>query len=293
MEQHLKEIEIGEIKRREFAQSLISTKYDLDDKLDIFINFKMKFYEKDLANTHDRNIEDSYDEDERTRKWTETMNSVHSDLITLVEVMYPSLLAPFLHYNNYIDYFCNDFLWDDIKYNIPDEQQRDSNVLRKTKYQIEIQALLIAIKSGLDRFVGLFSYYYKGIAPYTTFGRFKDKKNTFEGLMNTVEKNKDSDPLMEFIFDQYFKWIKIAVAPRDTIIHYNDLGIFFEFDSEIEGGIPVHFNERLIKEKDKVEDVYKYSYESIKGIVESWLEFVNKVFSELLKKEPILQHARF
>src|SRR4051812_4104469 len=101
MELYLKEIEIGEIKRKEFAQSLISTKYDLDDKLDIFINFKMKFYEKGFADTHDRNIEDSYDEDERTRKWTETMNSVHSDLITLVEVMYPSLLAPFLHYNNY------------------------------------------------------------------------------------------------------------------------------------------------------------------------------------------------
>jgi hypothetical protein len=208
--------------------------------------------------------------------------------------MYPSLVAPFHHYNNYIDYFIKDFLCDDIKYSLAEDDLRDSNKLRRIKYQIEIQALLISIKAGLDRFVSLFSYYYKGIAPHTTFGRFKDDKDKFEGFMFTVETNEEIDPLMEFIHKNYFDWIKIAVAPRDIITHYNDLGIYYEFNSEIQGDIPVHYNERLIKEKGKENlPTNVYTHDTIKEFTESWHKFIKHTFSELLKKDLITYNPKF
>ena len=137
---------------------------------------------------------------------------------------------------------------------------------------------------GLDRLVGFFSYYYKGISPHTTFGRQKDN-GSFRGFMATVESNKDDDSLCEYISTQYESWIKVVVAPRDLIIHYNDLGLFYEFNNDLGIDIPNHFNERLIKNKSDKSKPFAYSYEHLKQFTELWIEFIEHIYSELLKKE--------
>ena len=296
MEDIFREIEQSEKNRKAFADKLIDSKYDLDILLDEFMSIRQDFYEEGMRQEEQAKFPKKEFSTQIDGKEINIPidDNVYVDLITLINTMFPSLTAPFQHYNKYVDYYCKDFLWDDIKYNIGEDEPRDSNVLRRTKYQIEIQALLLSIKSGLDRFVSFFSYYYKGISPHTTFGRYKENKEKFEGFMFTVNANKDSDSLMSFIYKEYNDWIKIAVAPRDTITHYNDLGIYYEFNSEIQGDIPVHYNERLIKEKGMTEaPVFAYSYQTIKEFTESWQKFITMTFSELLKKDLITYYPKF
>jgi hypothetical protein len=291
-----RDIDEAEKNRKLFADEVYSTKYDLDELLSEFIELSMKFYEKGTSKDEQKKFqikEITIHQNGEYVKIPVNLN-VYDDLITLINIMYPSLVAPFHHYNNYIDYYIKDFLWDDIKYSLAQDEQRDSNKLRRTKYQIEIQALLMSFKAGLDRFVGLFSYYYKGIASHTTFGRYKDDKGKFEGFMFTVAANKDTDKLMEFIYKNYFDWIKIAVAPRDTITHYNDLGQYYEFNSEIQGDIPVHYNERLIKEKGKENlPIYVYTHDTIKVFTESWHTLIQNIFKGLVEKDLITYYPKF
>lgn len=296
MEDIFKEMEEGEKHRRHFADKVTSTKYDLDELLSEFMGISMKFYEKGTSSEEQAKFpKKEIALDKAGQKVIVTIDlNVYDDLITIINTMYPSLIAPFHHYNNYIDYYLKDFLWDDIKYSIEENESRDSNTLRRTKYQIEIQAMLMSLKAGLDRFISLFSYYYKGISPHTTFGRYKENKDKYEGFMFTVATNKDTDELMTFIYDNYFDWIKIAVAPRDTITHYNDLGIYYEFNSEIQGDVPVHYNERLIKEKGKENvPVFIYKHDSIKEFTESWKAFIQQTFSALIEKELITYYPKF
>lgn len=296
MDNIFRNIDDAEKSRQQFVRKIDSTKYDLDTLLSEFTKISMNFYEK--GNSNEEKLK--FPIEKITIKKNETdvevpINlNVYNDLITLINIAYPSLIAPFHHYNNYIDYYVKDFLWDDIKYSLNEDSPRDSNILRRTKYQIEIQALLTSIKTGLDRFVSLFSYYYKGIPPHTTFGRYKEEKNKFDGFMSVVANNKDNDQLMNFIYENYFDWIKMAVAPRDMITHYNDLGLYYEFNSEIQGNIPVHYNERLIKEKGKEDlPIYVYSYEGLKEFTKSWEDFIKYTFSELIKKELIIHYPKF
>jgi len=296
MDNIFRDIEEAERNRKSYADKIISSKYDLDNLLSEFMRISMTFYEKGTSPEEHAKFptKDLVKQVDGKEVSIPIKLNVYDDLITLINAMYPSLVAPFHHYNNYIDYYIKDFLWDDIKYSISDDDPRDSNVLRRTKYQIEIQALLMSIKAGLDRFVGFFSYYYKGISPNTTFGRFKDEKQKFEGFMHTVDSNKDTDTLMAFIHTNYFDWIKIAVAPRDTITHYNDLGLYYEFNSEIQGDIPVHYNERLIKQKGKENlPIYVYSHDTIKEFTESWFRFIQQAFGELINREPITYYPKF
>lgn len=296
MDDIFRDIEKAEKSRRQFADTVNSTKYDLDKLLSEFMEISMKFYVKGTSGEEKIKfpIKEIISEKDGKEVTVPIALNVYDNLITIINTMYSSLIAPFHHYNNYIDYYLKDFLWDDLKYLIEENEPRDSNTLRRTKYQIEIQAMLMSLKAGLDRFISLFSYYYKGISPHTTFGRYKKDKDKFEGFMFTVANNKDTDQLMNFIYDNYFDWIEIAVAPRDTITHYNDLGIYYEFNSEIQGDVPVHYNERLIKEKGKEKTpVFIYKHDSIKEFTESWKVFIHQTFSALIEKELITYYPKF
>jgi hypothetical protein len=59
-----------------------------------------------------------------------------------------------------------------MKFNIP-EDYLVSGALRRTSYQIDVQAFLLLIKMALDRLVAIFSYYYSEISTSTTFGCYK------------------------------------------------------------------------------------------------------------------------
>jgi hypothetical protein len=213
------------------------------------------------------------------------------DLTTIINEMLPSYLAPAYHYNNYIDAIMTDITWDDIKYDTQEEEWI-SNIRRRANFQIEIQALLLSIKTGLDRLVSIFSYYYRGFSLDTTFGRIKDNDKP-QGFMSTVVENEENDELLKFIKSEYLKWIKLAVQPRDIITHYNDLGLIFEFKPDLLLTTPIHFSERLVKTKEtKNMDVSRFTYEDILFFSTNWYYFFDKVMNELLKRELVITSVR-
>ncbi|MRS25596.1 hypothetical protein [Bacillus sp. RIT694] len=75
---------------------------------------------------------------------------------TLVQPMLSSYLAPAYRFNGYIDAFKRDIVWDDIKYEMAEENWI-SSTLRRDSYQIDVQAILLSIKMALDRMVAIFS----------------------------------------------------------------------------------------------------------------------------------------
>lgn len=89
---------------------------------------------------------------------------------------------------------------------------------------VHVQNILISIKCLLDRLVSILSFYFNGISLDSTFGRIK-KNGKASGLMSIVLTLKETNKYMEFIYDEYFEWIKDIVEPRDIIIHYNDMHI--------------------------------------------------------------------
>jgi hypothetical protein len=287
------EIDINERKRLQYANTVLSQKYDLDEILSSLMQMRQSFFEKGLTNEERAKfpikVLDVIYEGKKSK--LEISENVYEDIITLINTMEPSLLAPFYHYNNYIDWYKKDFLWDDTKYYLTEDEQRDSNVLRRTKYQIEMQALLISIKTALDRLVPIFSYYYKGIMPHMTFGRYTETKN--KGLMHLVNSGKEKDELLMFIHDNYIKWINVVVAPRDMIIHYNDMGLIYQFDSEIQGEVPYHFNQKLIKtQEDKNAPIYTFNHVHFKTFIDEYFSFLEHIFAKLIEKEPITYRER-
>lgn len=62
--------------------------------------------------------------------------------------------------------------------------------------------------------------------------------------MSYVLANEDKDPLFEFIYKEYYGWIKECVKPRDVIMHYQDFGSAYIFDSETGAEHPIYLNEK-------------------------------------------------
>ena len=217
--------------------------------------------------------------------------------------MLASYTAPAYHYNNYIEAIIRDMFWDDIKYEIP-EEEREWGALRRAKYQMEVQAIFLSIKMALDRLVLVFSYYYRGVSTDTTFGRYRDNGRP-RGLMSKVNELKDSDDLMTYIESAYHQWIKIAVSPRDMITHYNDLAIHFEWDSDLATIIPSHVNQRIIEKKnegrtpnnksavDQQEKIGNtFSFVHLCHFVSSWYEFCERIISSLIERPLISERPR-
>ncbi|MBC2579862.1 hypothetical protein [Clostridium sp. DJ247] len=252
------------MRKNTFIEKLKNSKFDLEELSDNLIQYKEKFFERyillGLSNGSDH---------------------PYLDLVTIINCMSPAYLAPAYHYNNYIDAFLLDALWNDKKFSIPEEEWV-SSYLRRNTYQIEIQALLVAIKIALDRMVSVFSYYYKGISSYTTFGRINDEGKS-KGFMSFVTTDETDDALLSFISEEYCKWIKVAVEPRDLIIHYNDLGLYYKFNSEALIETPIHFNNRLMQTKETKEmTIHKFNYNNIYEISINWYIFFNKVIDFLI-----------
>lgn len=253
-------------------KNLRNSKFELEELGDKLFQYRQQFFER-------------YNE----LGFPDGSDHPYMDLLTIINCISPSYLAPAYHYNNYVDALLLDVLWDDEKFNIPEEGWI-SGFQRRNIYQIEIQALLLATKTALDRMVSIFSYYYKGITPYTTFGRINGDKS--KGFMSIVNTKKTGDDLLSFIHEEYFKWIKIAVEPRDLIVHYNDLAIYYELDSEVWTEMPVHLSNRLIKAKESKEMIYNFGYSNIYEISMNWYIFFNNVMDSLITRSIICDRAR-
>ena len=47
--------------------------------------------------------------------------------------------------------------------------------------------------------------------------------------MSYVLKNKESDDILRYIYNEYNDWIKVCVYPRDGIMHYQDSVTCYDF----------------------------------------------------------------
>lgn len=140
-----------------------------------------------------------------------------------------SYLAPAVHWNHYLDWLLFDFECEAGDYREQDYEDRPSNIARRSYFEVFAHSVLIALKSALDRLVGVIAHYVAGISPHMTWGRIKNDR--FTGLMSVIEKERKNDSLFEFLHAEYHRWISKMVAPRDDIIHYADLQTLWQFDS--------------------------------------------------------------
>lgn len=203
-----------------------------------------------------------------------------SEISVLLRGMRPSFVGPAYNFNKYVDAYLGDVYWDDIKYTI-EEDAWISSSLREAMIIMELQNCLLSIKMGLDRMVKLIAQYYKGIAPYSTFGHIDIKEDGTEkgkGLMSLVLNNREKDVLLELIYSEYNDWIQQCVKPRDSITHYQDFCSTYFFDAERGVDYPIHLNE-------KKNEPTNMSIVSIFEYVDKYYVFFNKVLEILIKKE--------
>lgn len=181
----------------------------------------------------------------------------------------PAFVGPAYSLNKYIDAYVEDVFWDDIKYEV-DPEKRMSSSLRAISITIEMQNCLLLIKSGLDRLVRLFSFYDRGIASTSTFGRIKENGSA-KGFMSHVVSKKDANPMYSFIYDEYVQWIQECVRPRDAIVHYSDFATSYGYDSDTITEHPVGINAR--------EDDLAVSFSSLVEYVNRYYSFFDRIIS--------------
>ena len=105
-------------------------------------------------------------------------------------------------------------------------------------------------------------------------------KRLAKGFMAQVVRDKEKDEILRYIYQEYDKWIRKCVEPRDAIIHYDDITIKYYFENMKE--IP----EFICRKKEKQ---ISFSFEDITYYVQSFYSFlevvVNKVYKELKMRE--------
>jgi len=151
------------------------------------------------------------------RKWDNPFTNAAAS----VDAIRISYLAPAIHFNYYLDWLLFDFECERGLHPIHFNEDRPSNTARRTHFEAFAHAVLIALKSGLDRLVTIAAQFVPGISGHMTWGRIKDGKSS--NFMSVVIRGKDRDDLLEFLRNEYTSWIEKAVVPRDDIIHYADL----------------------------------------------------------------------
>lgn len=201
-----------------------------------------------------------------------------------------TFLAPAYFLNSYIDILTEYTM----KY-LKGETNSEDNMLFKSKSTINIQNIFISMKCLLDRLVPIISYYYKGISLTSTFGRINENGKA-SGLIGRVVQDKERDRLFEYIYDQYDKWIKYIVAPRDIVMHYNDMD--FRTQPTVDGRIIIFHIENKIFDKEKHnEDLYdgpiEHYYKSISKDVKRLYKFYETIFSFLKSKKVIYTKHHF
>ena len=114
-------------------QYFINHKYDLEEVLIPLYNYKQRYFE-----------------------WCEKHNQDDFSLTILLDQIKASYLSPAYNFNKLIDEIIQDMFWEEIKYEIPDEQWI-SMERRSSQIIIQLQNCLISIKVALDRIIKIVS----------------------------------------------------------------------------------------------------------------------------------------
>jgi len=215
--------------------------------------------------------------DANDASWT----NLYEDICTAVDSICSSYMAPGLQLNNYLESAATDLEWDDTKYDLAPEAPRPSNILRRVRTDVYAASVLLAVKSGLDRLVRICSFYFKGVAPHSTWGRYNPRGKP-SGLMTVVAQGKHGDAFLNNLHDEYLSWIQAAVAPRDILIHYRDAESRWHYLPETFALIHTH----VVTDIDG-ED-FAYGFETLCGYVENWYRVADLVLLTLASRLPKL-----
>lgn len=226
-------------------------KYDLEEVLVPLYKYKQEYFE-----------------------WCEKHSRDDYSLTFLLDQLRASYLSPAYNYNKLVDEIIQDIFWDDIKREIPDEQWVSMG-RRTSQIIIEVQNCLIAIKVALDRIVKLFRLYKKGIAEHSTFGHIDFSANKAKGFMAQVVQDKEKDNILEYVYQEYQKWIWESVQPRDAIIHYDDIQVIYYVCNMCE--IPKF----VCKKK---QDIIEFSFEDITSYTNYFYNFGSEIFRMVFEK---------
>lgn len=201
-----------------------------------------------------------------------------------------TFLSPAYLLNNYLDTLTEYT----IKY-LNRKTQLGEEEIFKEESTIIIQNLFISIKCLLDRLVPIISFYYKGLSLTSTFGRIKED-NKSSGLMGRVIQDKEKDDMFQYIYEEYNEWIKDIVAPRDVVIHYNDMEL--RTQPTADGRIIIFHIENKIFNDDKgkeglFDEPSEHYYKSIAKHVERLYTFYKTIFNFLKSKDIIYTKQHF
>lgn len=262
---------------------LLEMKIDLEEKIGELIawenNFNFRLWMKSEEQYSRENFL-NYMREVQVDEEKEDLEDECSDVSVWLRCVRPAYIGPAYIFNKYIDVFVKDVFWNDIKYEIAEENWVSSS-LREAEVLVELQNCLVSIKIGLDRMIKLFSLYYRGISPTSTFGRIEVREDGTEkgkNFMAYVLANKGKDEIFEFIYKEYNEWIRECVRPRDAIVHYQDFFSTYMFDSMTGTEYPVHFNE---KNNEPIEALIFL----VRDYVNRYYVFFEEILKAFFKKE--------
>ena len=120
-----------------------------------------------------------------------------------------------------------------------------------------------------------------------TFGHIdsKGKYTNFLSVANQIaNSNKDGAEIFKYILDNYNDWIKECVAPRDQIIHYEDVERVLSCNEEFELFEPIGMSRK---------DGSTVNMETIKKYIEAFYSFIDRIFEYLLFETQIVPPCDF
>jgi hypothetical protein len=267
----------------ELAKHIRGRRWDLEKLLDAHGQAKMRFFVSAPAHA----IEGSESwfpagvspptlpEDADDAFWT----NLYENISTAVDSIRSSYLAPGLQLNNYLESTATDLEWEETKYDLAVDAPRPSNMLRRVRPDVYAASVLLAIKSGLDRLVRIFSFYFKGIAPHTTWGRYR-ADGVPSGFMTVVAEGKLGDGFLHYLHDAYGAWIQAAVAPRDALIHYRDAESRWHFLAEERALTQTH----VVTDADGTDSAYGLA--TLCDYVENWYRLADFALLTLASRLP-------
>jgi hypothetical protein len=226
--------------------------------------------------------------DEWTEKFPDSdydmLEKLYIDLKGLLHRTRISFITPGFYLNEYMDALIN--------YNLYNINRMNSEEKTEfiTKCDIYVNSILISSKTLLDRLAPILSFFYAGISLETTFGR--DKGNDkYSGLMSIVYKEKQSDEIMERIYDDYMCEFKSFILPRDTIIHYNDMHTEFSYPADGTEILRHYYNRIFSKDRWNYDDFIYYIDLSKK--VNELYELYDFILSKLIHRKIVYKTSHF
>lgn len=196
-----------------------------------------------------------------------------------------SFFSPALHLNHYLNWMIEMGV-DELEINTPPtpESSRSPSLhLQSTLGATYATSILISIKSALDKLVRVLHFYYPGIASHTIWGRWK-KNCDASGFMSVVKNRKGPDVLLEHIEIAYEKWIHLAVAPRDALVHYKDSKGSWNFLKDKN----LFIREHSVQHEDG--SIESYGVEILCDFVNEWYDLATFVLENLASREPRIRN---